>query len=153
PWLRISVKADDAKDAKPGILSKVVYVQRVSTSGGVKPKDLPIRADSKVAVEYTAVYYFWAKDDGKEKSSSQVEFKDGKATVTGEFTKEDPVNKAGRREKKYSISGEAGRVYKITREGATYWQWIKDSEDKLIVQGWPGDSAPPILSYFYEPHK
>jgi hypothetical protein len=62
PWLLIAVKADEAKDAKPGIFTKVVYVQRVSTSGGVEPKELPKRAGAKIAVPYTAVYYFWAKE-------------------------------------------------------------------------------------------
>src|SRR5262249_45033758 len=62
PWLLISVKAEDAKDGKLGTLSKVVYVQRVATSGGVKPKEPPKHADSRIGVPYTATYYFWAAE-------------------------------------------------------------------------------------------
>ena len=61
PWLLVPVKADDLKDAKPGRFSKVVYVQRVATSGGLKPKQSPKREGSRIAVPYTATYYFWAK--------------------------------------------------------------------------------------------
>ncbi len=61
PWLLVPVKSDDAANAKPGTLSNVVYVQRLSTSGGKAPAALPKRAGSKIAVPYTAEYYFWAK--------------------------------------------------------------------------------------------
>jgi hypothetical protein len=73
PWLLIPVKADDLKDAKPGRFTKVVYVQRIETSGGLAPKELPKRAGTKIAVPYTAVYYFWAKAE----TESEVQFKEG----------------------------------------------------------------------------
>jgi hypothetical protein len=44
------VKAEDLKDAKPGRFSKVVYIQRAFTSGGVKPKQAPKREGSRIAV-------------------------------------------------------------------------------------------------------
>jgi hypothetical protein len=69
PWLLVPVKADDLKDAKPGRFSKVVYVQRVATSGGRAPKEPLNRAGSKIAVPYKAVYYFWAKGEVQESSS------------------------------------------------------------------------------------
>jgi Protein of unknown function (DUF3455) len=65
PWLLVPVKADDLKDAKPGILSNVAYVQRVATSGGRAPKERPNRAGGKIAVPYKAVYYFWARIEAK----------------------------------------------------------------------------------------
>jgi len=57
PWLLIKV----TPDAKPGILSKVVYVQRTLTSGGVAPSTLPVREGTTVGVPYTATYVFYAK--------------------------------------------------------------------------------------------
>ena len=59
PWLLIKVTADPA----PGILGKVVYVQRISTVGGVAPALPPTRAGSKVGVPYTATYVFYVKSN------------------------------------------------------------------------------------------
>jgi hypothetical protein len=66
PWLLVPVKADEPGNAKPGRFSRIVYVQRVATSGGRAPKELPKRAGSKIAVPYTATYYFWAPSDAKD---------------------------------------------------------------------------------------
>jgi len=57
PWLLIKVNADPAQ----GVLNKVVYVQRISTSGGVAPATPPTRAGTKVGVPYTATYVFYTK--------------------------------------------------------------------------------------------
>jgi Protein of unknown function (DUF3455) len=57
PWLLVKVKADPAA----GVLNKVVYVQRISTQGGVAPGNPPIRVGTKVGVPYTATYVFYAK--------------------------------------------------------------------------------------------
>jgi Protein of unknown function (DUF3455) len=57
PWLLVKVKADPAA----GVLSKVVYVQRISTQGGVAPGNAPTRVGTKVGVPYTATYVFYAK--------------------------------------------------------------------------------------------
>ena len=57
PWLLIKVTAESA----PGVLSKVAYVQRISTAGGVAPAAPPTRAGTKVGVPYTATYVFYAK--------------------------------------------------------------------------------------------
>lgn len=59
PWLLIKVTAD----AAPGALSKVVYVQRIATAGGVAPVTPPTRAGTKVGVPYTATYVFYAKSN------------------------------------------------------------------------------------------
>lgn len=59
PWLLIKVAADPA----PGVLSKVVYVQRISTSGGIAPAKPPTRAGTKVGVPYTATYVFYVKSN------------------------------------------------------------------------------------------
>jgi hypothetical protein len=60
PSLRLEVKA--AK-GKAGLLSKVVYVHRLNTRGGVAPKEAPKSEDAKIAVPYTATYVFYAKKD------------------------------------------------------------------------------------------
>lgn len=57
PWLLIKV----LPDATPGMLSKVAYVQRTSTSGGVAPATAPINAGTKIGVPYTATYVFYVK--------------------------------------------------------------------------------------------
>jgi hypothetical protein len=57
PWLLIKLSPDSA----PGILSKVVYVQRISTAGGVAPATAPTRSGTKVGVPYTATYVFYVK--------------------------------------------------------------------------------------------
>ncbi|WP_250626835.1 DUF3455 domain-containing protein [Pinirhizobacter soli] len=59
PWLLIKVNADPA----PGVLSKVVYVQRILTVGGVAPAKSPARAGTKVGVPYTATYVFYVKSN------------------------------------------------------------------------------------------
>ncbi|MDZ5452877.1 DUF3455 domain-containing protein [Labrys sp. ZIDIC5] len=57
PWLLIKVTADPAA----GALSKVGYVQRLATHGGVAPATTPVRTGTKVGVPYTATYAFFAK--------------------------------------------------------------------------------------------
>ncbi|WP_266160230.1 DUF3455 domain-containing protein [Dyella silvatica] len=59
PWLLLKVVADPAA----GVLSKVTYVQRISTQGGVAPAKPPVRADTTVGVPYTATYVFYTKVD------------------------------------------------------------------------------------------
>jgi hypothetical protein len=59
PWLLVKVAADPAV----GVLNKVVYVQRVSTQGGVAPAKPPTRAGTKVGVPYTATYVFYTKSN------------------------------------------------------------------------------------------
>src|SRR5262249_33180992 len=53
PWLLIMVKAENGK---AGVLSPVVYVQRLQTSGGKPPADGPKRAGTKAGISYTATY-------------------------------------------------------------------------------------------------
>jgi hypothetical protein len=55
PWLLVKVVADPAA----GVLSKVVYVQRISTQGGIAPDKPPVRAGTTVGVPYTATYVFY----------------------------------------------------------------------------------------------
>ena len=57
PWLLVKVTADPAA----GLLSKIGYVQRIATHGGVAPAKPPVRTDTKVGVPYTATYVFYAK--------------------------------------------------------------------------------------------
>jgi Protein of unknown function (DUF3455) len=59
PWLLVKVVADPTA----GALSKVAYVQRISTEGGVAPSTPPARAGTKVGVPYTATYVFYAKSN------------------------------------------------------------------------------------------
>jgi hypothetical protein len=58
PWLRIKVKADSKGD-----LSKVTYVLRMETKGGVAPSPSPKRIGTEVGVKYRAVYYFYGKGE------------------------------------------------------------------------------------------
>jgi Protein of unknown function (DUF3455) len=55
PWLLVKVTADPAA----GVLNKIVYVQRISTQGGVAPAKSPTRIGTKVGVPYTATYVFY----------------------------------------------------------------------------------------------
>jgi hypothetical protein len=57
PWLLIKV----TPSSTPGVLSKVAYVQRIATSGGVAPSAAPTNAGTKVGVPYTATYVFYVK--------------------------------------------------------------------------------------------
>lgn len=59
PWLLIKV----LPSATPGMLSKVAYVQRIETSGGVAPSAPPINAGTKVGIPYTATYVFYVKSN------------------------------------------------------------------------------------------
>jgi hypothetical protein len=60
PWLLIKVKADEGKD---GALGKAVYVHRINTKGGQPPSDAPLRAGTKIGVEYSATYVFYARKE------------------------------------------------------------------------------------------
>lgn len=59
PWLLIKV----TPAATTGVLSKVAYVQRISTTGGVAPAVPPTNAGTKVGVPYTATYVFYVKSN------------------------------------------------------------------------------------------
>jgi hypothetical protein len=59
PWLLVKVTADPVA----GVLNKVVYVQRISTQGGVAPANPPSRVGTKVGVPYTATYVFYTKSN------------------------------------------------------------------------------------------
>jgi Protein of unknown function (DUF3455) len=59
PWLLVKVTADPAA----GVLNKVVYVQRISTQGGVAPAKSPTRVGTKVGVPYSATYVFYTKSN------------------------------------------------------------------------------------------
>jgi hypothetical protein len=56
PWLRIKVKADPR-----GNFSKVTYILRMETKGGVAPARAPERLGTEIGVKYKAVYYFYGK--------------------------------------------------------------------------------------------
>ena len=58
PWLLVKVKADEGKE---GTLTPTLYIQRLQTSGGKAPAELPRRVGTKVGVPYKAVYYFHGK--------------------------------------------------------------------------------------------
>jgi hypothetical protein len=57
PWLLVRVASDDKK---PGMLARVVYIQRVLTEGGKPPAGAPRRLDTRVGVPYKATYVFFA---------------------------------------------------------------------------------------------
>lgn len=54
PWLLLHVKSDSG--GKEGAFSKVQYIQRIQTKGGVMPAELPTKAGIRVFIEYAAVY-------------------------------------------------------------------------------------------------
>jgi hypothetical protein len=57
PWLRLEAVGHDGN----GLLSKVTFVQRVDTAGGVAPGGTCDPAKNlRVRVPYTATYYFYA---------------------------------------------------------------------------------------------
>ena len=57
PWLLVKVTAEPAA----GVLSRIGFVERVSTRGGVAPGMPPVRAGTKVGVPYRAAYRFYVK--------------------------------------------------------------------------------------------
>jgi Protein of unknown function (DUF3455) len=59
PWLLVKVTADPVA----GVLNRVIYVQRISTQGGVAPAKPPTRVGTKVGVPYTATYVFYTKSN------------------------------------------------------------------------------------------
>lgn len=53
-----------------GMLSKVTYIQRLDTVGGLAPAEAPTVAGAEVSVPYTATYVFY-KSGGPKKSARQ----------------------------------------------------------------------------------
>jgi len=57
PWLLLHVK--DENGDKPGAFSKVQYIQRIDTKGGVMPTDPPTKPGIRVFISYTATYVLY----------------------------------------------------------------------------------------------
>jgi hypothetical protein len=55
PWLKLKMVSTDG----PGIFSKVSYIQRVATSGGIAPTAPGSTVGEEKRVPYTAEYYFY----------------------------------------------------------------------------------------------
>lgn len=58
PWLKL---VGTPTPNTTGVFSKVAFIQRVDTRGGVAPTGQCTTAPTTVAVDYTANYVFWAK--------------------------------------------------------------------------------------------
>ena len=59
PWLRLQAVFTSG----PGIFGSVTYVQRVNTTGGLKPTAPGSFVGESVEVPYTAEYYFYRAED------------------------------------------------------------------------------------------
>ena len=59
PWLLLQADSTDG----PGIFSRVTYIQRVNTSGGLKPSTPGSFIGAEAKVPYTAEYYFYRAED------------------------------------------------------------------------------------------
>jgi hypothetical protein len=55
PWLLLQKVVTDG----PGIFSRVTHIQRVNTTGGLKPVSSGTTIGDEIAVPYTAEYYFY----------------------------------------------------------------------------------------------
>ncbi|HLM02544.1 MAG TPA: DUF3455 domain-containing protein [Pyrinomonadaceae bacterium] len=59
PWLLLKAVSTDG----PGIFSKVTYIQRTNTTGGLAPTAPGATVDEEKSVPYTAEYYFYRAED------------------------------------------------------------------------------------------
>ena len=59
PWLRLQASFTSG----PGIFSSVTWVQRVNTTGGLKPTTPGLLEGESIEVPYTAEYYFYRAED------------------------------------------------------------------------------------------
>jgi len=59
PWLRLQAVSTSG----PGIFSSVTYVQRVNTTGGLKPTTPGLLEGASIEVPYTAEYYFYRAEN------------------------------------------------------------------------------------------
>lgn len=57
PWLILS--AVSTNTVGPGIFARTTFVQRVNTTGGLAPTNLPTRSGQEARVPYTAEYFFY----------------------------------------------------------------------------------------------
>jgi hypothetical protein len=55
PWLLLKAVSSDG----PGIFSRVTYIQRVNTTGGLAPAAPGLSVGALAEVPYTAEYYFY----------------------------------------------------------------------------------------------
>jgi hypothetical protein len=58
-WLRLRKVSTEG----PGILAEVTFIQRVNTTGGLRPTVPGTVVGSEAKVPYTAEYYFYRKED------------------------------------------------------------------------------------------
>jgi hypothetical protein len=59
PWLLLKTVSTDG----PGIFSKVTYIQRVNTTGGLVPTVAGTTVGEEKGVPYTAEYYFYRTEE------------------------------------------------------------------------------------------
>ena len=59
PWLLLKTVSTDG----PGIFSRVTYIQRVATTGGLAPAEAGTTVGEEKRVPYTAEYYFYSAQD------------------------------------------------------------------------------------------
>jgi hypothetical protein len=59
PWLLLKTVSTDG----PGIFSKVTYIQRTNTTGGLAPTAPGTTVGEEKSVPYTAEYYFYRAED------------------------------------------------------------------------------------------
>lgn len=59
PWLLLKTVSTDG----PGIFSKVTYIQRTNTTGGLAPTNPGTTIGEEKRVPYTAEYYFYRAED------------------------------------------------------------------------------------------
>ena len=55
PWLSLQKVVTEG----PGIFDRIEFIQRVNTTGGLKPTEAGINVGDEVNVPYTAEYYFY----------------------------------------------------------------------------------------------
>ena len=69
PWLRLPVAGVQEASRGGGKLAKTTYIQRLNTSGGVKPSTgctEPTEVGNKMLVPYTADYYFYTDANARD---------------------------------------------------------------------------------------
>ena len=59
PWLLLQADSTEG----PGIFSRVTYIQRVNTTGGLAPTHAGSMSGAEEEVPYTAEYYFYRAED------------------------------------------------------------------------------------------
>ncbi len=108
-----------------------------------------------LALTASAPTPIWAQEQDPNPKSPELRLKDekdAKVSITAKTAANDPQEKSGMPYKEFAIPVEPDKVYTLTREGLHVWQYLLDTNGKILqIGGHNGDRLPPLSwSHYFQ---